>query len=100
MRHMLFVLLLTQMFDIDPGLYLVLMFILHSVTMIVPFRLTVLIRELAKTVTAVTLVNVALVAAWLVPTVTPLIGMVFIATYLYSFIIGGGRWLREGENKT
>ena len=93
MRHMLFVLLLTQMFNVDPGLYLVLMFVLHAVTMIVPFKLTVLIRGLAKTATAVTLVNVALVAAWLIPAVTPLIAVAFITTYLYSLIVGGLREL-------
>ena len=65
MRHMLFFLLLTQMYDVDPELYLVLLFLLHSVTMIMPFKLPILIRGLAKTATAVTLVNVALVAAWL-----------------------------------
>ncbi len=95
MRHMLFVLLLTQIFDVDPRLYLVLIFILHSVTMIVPFKLTVLIRGLAKTATAVIFVNIALVAAWLIPAVTPLVAMVFIATYLYSFIVGGRHWLRK-----
>lgn len=100
MRHMLFVLLLTQMFDVDPALYLVLVFLLHSVTMIVPFKLTVLIRGLAKTTTAVTFVNVALMAAWLIPAVAPLVAMAFISTYLYSFIIGGGQWRRERENKT
>jgi phosphatidylserine synthase len=95
MRHMLFVLLLTQIFDVDPRLYLVLIFILHSATMIVPFKLTVLIRGLAKTATAVIFVNIALVAAWLIPAVTPLIALSFIATYLYSFIVGGRRWLRK-----
>ncbi len=99
MRHMLFVLLLTQMFDVDPTLYLVLIFILHSVTMIVPFKLTVLIRGLTKTATAVAFVNVALVAAWLIPATTPFIAAAFIATYLYSFIVGGGHWLRERRNK-
>jgi len=99
MRHMLFVLLLTQMLDVDPDLYLVMMFIFHSVTMIVPFKLTVLIRGLARTATAVTFVNVALVAAWLIPTVTPLIAMAFITTYLYSFIVAGVQWLREREHK-
>jgi len=100
MRHMLFVLLLTQMFAVDPGPYLVLIFILHSVTMIVPFKLTVLIRGLAKTATAVTFVNVALVAAWLIPVTTPFIAAAFITTYLYSFIVGGGQWLKQRENKT
>jgi phosphatidylserine synthase len=100
MRHMLFVLLLTQMFDVDPGLYLVMIFIFHSVTMLVPFKLTVLLRGLAKTATAVTFVNLALVAAWLIPAVTPLIAAAFIITYLYSFIVGGLQWLRERANKT
>ncbi|MEE8428562.1 MAG: CDP-alcohol phosphatidyltransferase family protein [Gammaproteobacteria bacterium] len=100
MRHMFFVIVLMQIFDVDTGLYLVVIFILHSVTMIVPFKLTVLIRGLAKTATAVAFVNVALVAAWLIPAVTPLIAVAFIATYLYSFIAGGGQWLRARENKT
>ncbi|HEX19839.1 MAG TPA: hypothetical protein ENG78_03345 [Acidiferrobacteraceae bacterium] len=100
MRHMLFVLLLTQMFDVDPGLYLVLIFLLHSVTMMAPFKLTVMIRGLAKNATAVTFVNVALVVAWLIPVTTPFIAAAFIITYLYSFIIGGGQWLKARENKT
>ncbi len=97
MRHMLFVLLLTQIFDVAPGFYLVLIFILHSVTMMVPFKLTVMIRGLAKTATAVTFVNVALVAAWLIPTATPFIAAAFITTYLYSFIVGGGQWLTRNS---
>ncbi len=100
MRHMLFVLLLTQMFDVGPGLYLILIFMLHSVTMIVPFKLTVVIRGLANTAPAIACVNVALVTAWLIPAVAPLIAVVFIATYLYSFIVGGGQWLRGRGNKT
>jgi len=99
MRHLLFVLLLTQMFNVDPGIYLVLVFILHSVTMIAPFKLPVLIRGLAKTATAIALVNVALVAAWLIPMVTPFIAAAFITTYLYSFVVGGAQWLKERENK-
>jgi len=99
MRHMLFVLLLTQMFAVDPGLYLVLIFILHSVTMLVPFKLPILIRGLAKTATAVTFVNVALVVAWLIPTVTPFIAAAFIITYLYSFVVGGGQWLTRNSHQ-
>jgi phosphatidylserine synthase len=99
MRHLLFVLLLTQMFDVDPGLYLALMFILHSVTMIAPFKLPVLIRGLAKAATAVALVNVALMAAWLIPMVTPFIAAAFITTYLYSFFVGGEQWLKKRVNK-
>jgi len=97
MRHMLFVLLLTQMFDVAPELYLALIFMLHSVTLIAPFKLPILIRGLAKTVTLVTLVNVALVAAWLIPSLTPFITAAFISTYMYSFVVGGVQWLKEKD---
>ena len=99
MRHMLFVILLTQIFDVDPELYLVLVFLLNAITMGVPFKLKFLIRGLARTATAVIFVNVSLVAAWLMPTVTPLIATAFFATYLSSFIVGGGQWL-PGNGKT
>ncbi len=99
MRHMLFVLLLTQMFTVNPESFLAVIFILHSVTMVVPFKLPILIRGLAKTATMVTLVNATLVAAWLIPTVTPFIAAAFIATYLYSFVVGGAQWLKERANK-
>jgi phosphatidylserine synthase len=97
MRHMLFVLLLTQIFDVDPGLYLVLTFLLHSATMIAPFKLSVMVRGLAKTTTTVVFVNLALVAAWLMPVVTPFIAAAFISTHLYSFIVDGNRWLSRNE---
>lgn len=97
MRHMLFVLLLTQMFDVAPEPYLALVFMLHSVTLIAPFKLPILIRGLAKTVTLVTLVNVALVAAWLIPSLTPFITAAFVSTYMYSFVVGGVQWLKEKD---
>ena len=95
MRHMLFILLLTQMFDVDPGIYLILIFLLHSITMTLPIKLPILIRALSKTATATTFVNVALVVAWLIPVATPLIATTFIATYLYSFVVGGRQWIKE-----
>lgn len=94
MRHMLFVLLLAHIFDASPEWYLVLIFSVHAVTMNVPFKLPFLIRSLAKTATTVTLVNVALIAAWHIPSVTPFIAMAFITTYLYSFMVGGTQWLK------
>ncbi|MCK5923282.1 MAG: CDP-alcohol phosphatidyltransferase family protein, partial [Methylococcales bacterium] len=56
MRHMLLVLLVAQYFDVAPEIYLVLIFMLHSVTLIAPFKLPILIRGLAKTTTLVALV--------------------------------------------
>jgi phosphatidylglycerophosphate synthase len=94
MRHMLFVLLLTQMFGVDPGVYLILIFLLHSITMSIPIKLPILIRGLSKTTTATFFVNVALVSAWLIPAATPFIAAAFITTYLYSFVVGGKQWLK------
>ena len=93
-RHMLFILLLAQMFGVNPGVYLTLIFLLHSITMTLPIKLPILIRGLSKTATATFFVNVALVAAWLLPITTPLIAAAFITTYLYSFVVGGKQWLK------
>ncbi len=93
-RHLLFVLLLANQFSFDPDIYLVILFLLHSASMLAPFKLPLLIRGMAKSATSVALVNVALIVAWLVPLLTPYIATAFFATYLYSFMAGGIGWLR------
>lgn len=98
MRHMIFVLLLAGLYHVDPKPYLLLIFIFHTVTMLAPFKLTYLIRGRASSATAIALVNIALIAAWLVPKLTPLIAAPFFATYLYSFIQGGKQWLKKSKN--
>lgn len=95
MRHLLFVLLLARALDFEPSTTLMVLFPLHAVSMLIPFRFPVLIRGLAKTATAVVLVNVALVLAWLVPAVLPFLAAIFIGTYLFSFAVGGVRWMRR-----
>jgi len=95
MRHMVFVLLLAGLYKVDPQPYLVLIFIFHTVTMLLPFKLIFLIRGRVKSVTAIALVNVVLIAAWWVPNLAPLIAVPFFATYLYSFIQGGKQWLKK-----
>ena len=94
-RHLLFVLLLANQFSFDPDIYLVILFLLHSASMLAPFKLPLLIRGMAKSATSVALVNVALIVAWLVPLLTPYIATAFFATYLYSFVAGGMGWLRR-----
>lgn len=95
MRQMLFVLLLMQLLGVDHGLYLIPIFVMHSISMIAPFRFDFLIRGRAKSATAVSFVNVALVAAWLSPPVLPFIATAFFVTYIYSFAAGGNVWLKE-----
>ncbi|NOY71600.1 MAG: hypothetical protein GXP14_04365 [Gammaproteobacteria bacterium] len=99
MRHLLFVLLLTQMFDVAPTIFLVLLFLLHSVSLVAPYKFPMLVRGKANSDFAVGSVNVALLVAWLVPIATPIIAAVFISTYLYSFVKEGHGWLNERENR-
>ncbi len=91
-RHMLLILLLSQVFDFAPAPFLVLAFALHTVSMLVPYRMPWMIRSLTKSATAIGMVNVALVVAWLVPYATPLIAAAFLLTYLLSFAWGGIWW--------
>ncbi len=95
MRHLLFVLLLSQVFGFEPEIYLLFLFLLHAVSMVVPYRMSGLIRAQAKSVMAVASVNAALLMAWLIPAVVPLVAAAFGATYLYAFIGGGSRWLKN-----
>ncbi len=94
MRHLLFVLLLSNYYGFTPTLILIVTFTLHSMSMLAPFRMPYLIRSLANSASAVILVNVALVVAWLLPSTLPVIAGCFVGTYLYSFMVGGMRWLK------
>ena len=95
MRHMLFILLLAGQFDFSHGYILIALFLIHSVSMLVPYPMPYLIIKRANSAVMVGLVNVALVAAWLVPMVTPVVVAAFIGTYLYAFIVGWVSWRRE-----
>jgi phosphatidylserine synthase len=99
MRHLLFAVLLAPTLDFDPELVLIAVFLLHSVSMLVPYRMPALIRVQAKSATAVGLVNVALLAAWLTPVVALPVAAAFTATYLYSFIVGATQWIRRQRNE-
>lgn len=96
-RHLFFLLLLSQIFEFDPMPYLSVMCILHSVSMLVPFEMPYLIRSLTKSATAISAVNIALLLAWLLPQTAPIIAASFFGTYLFSFGIGGIQWLRKTD---
>ncbi len=85
-RHILFVIIVSQIFEFDPMPFLVATFLMHSVTMLVPFRMPYLIRSRTKSAVAIGLVNVALVVAWRVPYLAPVIAASFIGTYFFSFL--------------
>ena len=94
-RHLLFVLLLANAYEFNPAPILIITFALHAVSMLAPIRMPYLIRSLTKSATAISLVNVALVVAWLVPATTPVIAACFVISYLYSFGWGCLKWLPQ-----
>jgi phosphatidylserine synthase len=98
MRHLLFVLLLVKSYEFNLAPVLIATFALHAVSMLAPFPMPYLIRTLTKSATAISLVNVALVIAWLVPITTPAIAACFVIGYLYSFGSGCFKWLRQRKS--
>ena len=97
MRHVLFALLLANAFSFDPALALAPVFAVHAVSMLLPYRMPGLIRSYTTSVTAIALVNVALILAWLVPYVAPAVAAAFGATYVYGFVVGGWRRHKTGS---
>jgi len=97
MRHMLFILLLAPMFEISPVPLLIVAFVLHGISMVVPYPMPWLLRSQTKSATAIGLLNVLLVVAWLVPYATLPIASAFLLSYLFSFVWGGIGWLTSGR---
>ncbi len=97
MRHMLFVLLLMQQFGFEHEYFLIAVFLIHSVSMLVPYPMPHLIRSRTKSVVMVGLLNAALVAAWLMPFVTPIVAAAFFASYIYAFVAGWIKWRRAAN---
>ena len=72
-----FILLLEPIFHFDPTPYWIVIFILHAVSMHVPFKMPFLIRSLTKSPVAIGMVNVALLLAWLLPFAAPIVAASF-----------------------
>lgn len=85
-RHTFFALLLADLFSFDPTWTLIIIFLTNTITMFVPYPMPYLIRSMTKSATAISLVNVSLILAWLVPYTAPVIAAGFIFSYLYSLI--------------
>ncbi|MEE9119448.1 MAG: hypothetical protein V3U02_12765, partial [Calditrichia bacterium] len=85
-RHVFFVLLLADMFGFHPALPLIAIFLLNTVSMHIPYPMPYMIRSLARSATAVGIVNILLISAWLFPYALPIIAGCFFSAYLYSFI--------------
>ena len=85
MRHLLFVLLLSNIFAFNPEYILIIVLFLNTISMSSSKKMTAMIRTQAKTVFLVVLVNISLIISLLLPIFTPYIAIVFFGTYLYDF---------------
>lgn len=95
MRHMLFALLLAGQFGFSPEYILIAVFLVHAVSMLLPWHLPHPIIDNANTATRLGLVNITLLAAWLLPFLTPVIAAAFGAAYIYAFIVGSVGWQKK-----
>jgi phosphatidylserine synthase len=95
MRHMLLILLTADYFEFSPVPLLIAVFLLNAVSMLVPYPMRYMIRTLTTSATAIGLVNISLMVAFLVPFTAPVIAFCFFASYLYSFIAGGMERVRN-----
>lgn len=98
-RHIFFIIILSQFFGFDPTPYLIITCFLHAVSMLAPFKIPYMIRSQATSTVAIGAVNVALLVAWLVPSIALFIAVPFVATYLASFATEGIRWLRNADKR-
>ena len=100
MRHMLFILLLAGQFGFSHEYILIAVFLIHSVSMLVRYPMPHPIIKRADSAAMLGLVNTALVAAWLVPMVAPVVTAAFVGAYMYSFVAGWFRWGGKLDVKT
>ena len=92
MRHMLFALLLAGQFNINPEYILISVFLIHSISMVLPYPMPHFIIDRARSPILLTLVNISLVVAWLLPITAPIIATVFLIAYINSLIVGSVGW--------
>ena len=85
MRHIFFILILTNVFTFNPETILVVVLILNTISMSSSKKMTTMLRSQAKTASLVILVNASLVLSLLLPILSPYIAFMFFVTYLYAF---------------
>lgn len=83
-RHAFFILLLSKQFEFSAEPFLIVAFVLNTITMSLPWKFPYMIRSMTKSAYAIGLVNVALLVAWLVPSALPFIALAFFGSYLVS----------------
>lgn len=92
MRHVLFVLLLSQVFDVSPEGFLMVVFLMHSCSMVLPWDMSGLIRARLSKARYVVILNLLLVVICFIPEWSPVLAVPFVSVYLYYWFRNAWGW--------
>jgi len=85
MRHIMFILLISELGGFNPSPILALVFVLNSVSMLITIPFPFMLVHFTKNTTSLTLFNLSLILAFLVKPLSYIFGGAFLLTYIYSF---------------
>jgi len=85
LRHAMFILLIGEMVELNVVPVLAVIFLMNSISMLLPIRLPFMFAHYAKTPASMAWFNISLMLAYWVQPLTYLIGAAFFMTYIYSF---------------
>jgi phosphatidylglycerophosphate synthase len=85
LRHIMFILLIGEMTGLNLVPVLTTIFLMNSISMLLPTHFTFMIVHYAKTPVSMMWFNISLILAYWFQPLTYLIGAAFFITYIYSF---------------
>ena len=85
MRHIMFILLISELGEFNPSQILASVFVLNSISMLITIPFPFMLVHFANNPTSLTLFNLSLILAFLVKPLSYIFGGAFFLTYIYSF---------------
>lgn len=95
MRHVLFILLLSEAFEFTPVWLLAIAFTMHSISMVLPWDMSGLIRARMSKARYVVLLNVLLVVVCIKPEWSLWLALPFVSVYLFFWCKHASAWLHQ-----
>lgn len=88
-RHIMFVICLSTMFSFNPEPYLMIVFVLNTISMLIKIPMPHLICNQVNTHLKMVFLNLLMISILVVPMTAPYIIGIFIVSYIYSFLALG-----------
>lgn len=99
LRHLLFLILLEQTWSLEMEVAFIAVFLCHSVSLLVPFQMTYLVRGWFKSPFYLLVLNIMLLVMVFVPLLATLIAPVYFIAYLFSLGWGAIKWAQSTDLK-